>query len=281
VCGGVGGERERERVCVWGCGCVGVWVEREIECVGVWGCGCVGGERERVCVGAWVRGGVGGERDRVCGGVGVWVCGWRERESGCVGVWGCGWRESVRVGVGVVKHFRELRVYREAFDAAMRIFECSKTWPKEERYSLTDQIRRSSRSVCEQVAEAWRKRRYIAHFTSKLTDADSETAETQSWLEFALRCGYIGQEAFDELDRVYERISGGLVNMMAHADQWCISCDHVKEEGFEYGGVEELPPHTHTYPHTHIPTHKPLPQTTLARTEDRSRRSHHEKPTRC
>ena len=74
----------------------------------------------------------------------------------------------------MVKHFRELRVYREAFDAAMRIFECSKEWPKEERYSLTDQIRRSSRSVCEQIAEAWRKRRYVAHFRSKLTDADSE-----------------------------------------------------------------------------------------------------------
>ena len=70
----------------------------------------------------------------------------------------------------MVKHFRELRVYREAFDAAMRIFECSKKWPREERYSLTDQIRRSSRSVCEQIAEAWRKRRYIAHFRSKLTD---------------------------------------------------------------------------------------------------------------
>lgn len=91
----------------------------------------------------------------------------------------------------MVKHFRELRVYREAFEAAMRIFEYSKAWPKEERYSLTDQVRRSSRSVCEQIAEAWRKRRYIAHFRSKLTDADSEAAETQSWLEFALRCGYI------------------------------------------------------------------------------------------
>ena len=197
----------------------------------------------------------------------MWVCG-----SGGVWEWGC---------VGVVKHFRELRVYREAFDAAMRIFECSKTWPKEERYSMTDQIRRSSRSVCEQVAEAWRKRRYIAHFKSKLTDADSESAETQSWLEFALRCGYISQEAFDELDRVYEKISGGLVNMMAHADQWCISIDHVKEEGFEYGLLEELPhtpthPLPHTHPHTHTPTHKSLFPTILARTEDRSKRIHHE-----
>jgi len=149
----------------------------------------------------------------------------------------------------VVKHFRELRVYREAFDAAMRIFEYSKAWPKEERYSLTDQARRSSRSVCEQIAEGWRKRRYVAHFRSKLTDADSEAAETQSWLEFALRCGYIAQGVFDELDSVYEKVSGGLVKMMANADQWCISSDRVREDGVEYGVTEEL-----THPRTHPPT---------------------------
>jgi len=149
----------------------------------------------------------------------------------------------------MVKHFRELRVYREAFDAAMRIFECSKEWPKEERYSLTGQIRRSSRSVCEQIAEAWRKRRYIAHFRSKLTDADSEAAETQSWLEFALRCGYITEEIFDELDAVYEKVSGGLVNMMANAEQWCISSNQVREDGEAYG-VTERP----AYPRTVTPT---------------------------
>src|SRR6056297_4296308 len=116
--------------------------------------------------------------------------------------------------MGVVKHCGELRVCREAFEAAMRICECSRERPKEERYSLTDQIRRSSRSVCEQIAEAWRKRRYIAHFRSKLTDADSEAAETQSWLEFALRCGYITPVLFDELDTIYEHISGGLVERL-------------------------------------------------------------------
>jgi len=151
--------------------------------------------------------------------------------------------------MSVVKHFRELRVYREAFDSAMRIFECSKKWPKEERYSLPDQIRRSSRSVCEQIAEAWRKRRYIAHFRSKLTDADSEAAETQSWLEFALRCGYITQEVFDELDAVYEKVSGGLVNMMANTDRWCPPHLQVREDGAEYEVTEGL-----TYPHTHVPT---------------------------
>jgi four helix bundle protein len=136
--------------------------------------------------------------------------------------------------MGMVRHFRELRVYREAFNAAMRIFELSKDWPKEERYSLTDQIRRSSRSVCEQIAEAWRKRRYIAHFSSKLTDADSEAAETQSWLDFALQCGYMTQSDFNELDVIYENISGGLVTMMANADQWCISQNAVKECESQY-----------------------------------------------
>lgn len=141
--------------------------------------------------------------------------------------------------MGIVRHFRELRVYREAFDAAMRIFELSKSWPQEERYSLTDQIRRSSRSVCEQIAEAWRKRRYLAHFRSKLTDADSEAAETQSWLEFALRCGYLSQLDFDELDSIYEKVSGGLVSMMADADKWCIANNAVKEDEVQYESKPE------------------------------------------
>lgn len=119
------------------------------------------------------------------------------------------------------KHFRELRVYRQAFDAAMRIFELSKAWPKEERYSLTDQIRRSSRSVCGNIAEAWRKRRYQAHFVSKLSDADGEAAETQNWLDFALRCGYMTEQDHAELDRAYEVICGGLVKMMAEPETWC------------------------------------------------------------
>ena len=152
--------------------------------------------------------------------------------------------------MSVVKHFRELRVYREAFDVAMRIFECSKEWPKEERYSLTDQIRRSSRSVCEQIAEAWRKRRYVAHFRSKLTDADSEVAETQSWLQFALSCGYISSTLFEECDGAYEKISGGLVNMMANAGQWCMSHNEVREDGVDYRVTGDL-----TYSHTHTPTH--------------------------
>jgi len=130
-------------------------------------------------------------------------------------------------------------------------------WPKEERYSLTDQIRRSSRSVCEQIAEAWRKRRYPVHFRSKLTDADSEAAETQSWLSFALSCGYITQEVFGELDGVYERVSGGLVKMIANADQWCISHSQIREDGVEYN-VTEKPMHSpHSYTSIHEGTRKP------------------------
>ena len=94
----------------------------------------------------------------------------------------------------MVRHFNELRIYRKAFDASKRIFLLSLGWPKEERFSLTDQIRRSTRSVCANMAEAWRKRRYPAHFVSKLSDADSEAAETQNWLLFAHSCGYITQE---------------------------------------------------------------------------------------
>ena len=126
----------------------------------------------------------------------------------------------------------------------MEIFELSKEWPKEERYSLIDQIRRSSRSVCEQIAEAWRKRRYIAHFRSKLTDADSEAAETQSWLEFALKCGYISDEQFTDLDGRYEKIAGGLVNMISRADEWCVSHSQVREDGVAYGDETDshLPP---------------------------------------
>jgi len=86
---------------------------------------------------------------------------------------------------------KELNVYQEAYALAMEIFEISKQWPPEERYSLTDQIRRSSRSVCSNLREAWSKRRYEAHFISKLTDADGENSETDTWLDFAKDCGYL------------------------------------------------------------------------------------------
>ena len=120
-----------------------------------------------------------------------------------------------------IQHFRDLRVYRLAFQAGMKIFELSRIWPKEERYSLTDQVRRASRSVCANIAEAWRKRRYVAHFVSKLSDADGEAAESQAWLDFALHCGYVSEDDFKELNQKYQQVSGGLVRMMAEPKKWC------------------------------------------------------------
>ena len=138
----------------------------------------------------------------------------------------------------LVRHFRGLRVYQSAFQAAMRIYELSKHWPREERYSLTDQVRRSSRAVCGAIAEAWRKRRYPKHFVSKLTDADSEAAETQGWLDFALACGYIPREEFADLNARHEAICSGLVSMMARPEQWCVPPDRVGEDEVPYGSVE-------------------------------------------
>jgi four helix bundle protein len=138
-----------------------------------------------------------------------------------------------------VTHFKELRVYRLAFDAAMRIFELSKKWPSEERFSLTDQIRRSSRSVCGQIAEAWRKRRYPNHFTSKLSDADGEVAETQNWLEFALACAYLTPEQHRELWAMYEQVARGLVGMMSHADTWCGPSSLLRDDVAEYATSSE------------------------------------------
>jgi four helix bundle protein len=109
--------------------------------------------------------------------------------------------------------FRSLTVYKKAFALAMEIFEVSKAFPKEERYSLTDQIRRSSRAVCSCIAEAYRKRNYPAYFVSKSTDADMENSETQTWLEFAFACSYINEEAHKDFLTKAEEI-GKLLNHM-------------------------------------------------------------------
>lgn len=109
--------------------------------------------------------------------------------------------------------FQELLAYKKSFALAMEIFEISKTFPKEERYSLIDQIRRSSRSVTTNISEAYRKRRYPKHFVSKLSDSDAENSETQTWLEFALACQYISPEAFDGLFEKSEEV-GKLINFM-------------------------------------------------------------------
>src|SRR2546430_17596822 len=105
----------------------------------------------------------------------------------------------------ILKH-NDLEVYQRAMEAAMLIFEASKTFPKEETYSLTDQIRRSSRSVCANLAEAWPKRRYKGAFISKLSDVEGEAAETEVWIEFATRCAYLPREQSENLYGTYEAI---------------------------------------------------------------------------
>lgn len=116
---------------------------------------------------------------------------------------------------------RELLVYQKSFDTAMMIFELSKSFPREERYALTDQIRRSSRSICANLSEAWRKRRYPAVFKNKLSDCAQEAAETQTWLEFARRCRYIDDKVFKELDSQYEQIFAMLIGMGRKAELFC------------------------------------------------------------
>ena len=119
-----------------------------------------------------------------------------------------------------IKTHNDLRVYQLAFESAMMIFEISKRFPKEERYSLTDQIRRSSRSVCANTTEAWRKRMYRGAFIQRLSDADTEAAETQIWLDFSLACGYISREEAEDLTERYDHILSMLVRMMTKPEPW-------------------------------------------------------------
>jgi four helix bundle protein len=121
-----------------------------------------------------------------------------------------------------VRSHHELDVYQRAFEAAMQVFELSKGFPREETYSLTDQIRRSSRSVCANIAEAWRKRRYEKAFVSKLSDAECEAAETQVWLEFAVKCGYLDRETASDLYKIYDTILNTIVGMITHSDSWTL-----------------------------------------------------------
>ncbi len=104
----------------------------------------------------------------------------------------------------------------------MRIFELSKQFPKEETYSLTDQIRRSSPSVCTNLVEAWRKRRYEAAFVSKLSDSETEAAETQVWLEFAVKCGYLNRDDGKQLYVTYDEIISTIVGMINHPETWVL-----------------------------------------------------------
>jgi four helix bundle protein len=124
-----------------------------------------------------------------------------------------------------IPSFKELRVWQNAIETAMRVFDLSKRFPAEEKYSLTDQFRRASRSVAANIAEAWRKRRYEAAFVSKLNDAESEAAESQTWIEFALRCGFLSSDDAADLDQRYEQILGQLVSMTERPGDWVVGAN--------------------------------------------------------
>ncbi|MBI9085339.1 MAG: four helix bundle protein [Desulfobacterales bacterium] len=123
-----------------------------------------------------------------------------------------------------IKSAKDLRVYKSAYTLSMEIFTLSKHWPAEEKFSLTDQIRRSSRSVCANLREAWAwaKRRYPAHFLSKLTDADGENSETGTWLDFALNCGYIQKMEQEHLSNECIHIGSMIGKMIRNPDPFIV-----------------------------------------------------------
>ena len=126
-----------------------------------------------------------------------------------------------------IKSYRDLRVYQKAMEAAMEIFELTRGFPPEEKYSMVDQMRRSSRSVCTNIAEAWRKRRYRAAFIAKLSDAESEACETEVWIEFAVRCKYLDAIRAEKLTDTYEQIMGQLVKMIEEPEKWLIRSNKI------------------------------------------------------
>jgi four helix bundle protein len=119
-----------------------------------------------------------------------------------------------------INSFIDLRVYKKAFELSMEIFTLTKTFPKEETYSLTDQIRRSSRSVCSQTAEAFRKRKYPKSFSASLNGAEGEASESQNWILFAYACNYINEETKTKIFQGYEEVIGMLVNMQKNSENW-------------------------------------------------------------
>ena len=121
-----------------------------------------------------------------------------------------------------INHHWQLDVYKLSVEAAMQLFEMTKSFPKEEVYSLTDQGRRSSRSVSGHIAEGWRRRRYEAAFCDKLNGAEAEAAETQTWIEYAVRCRYFTAKAGRDLHRLYDRIIGKLVVMQNNPEPWLL-----------------------------------------------------------
>jgi len=138
------------------------------------------------------------------------------------------------------RSFRDLAVYQKAKKVSRAIFEISKGFPKEETYSLTDQIRRASRSIGAQIAEAWAKRRYERHFVSKLTDADAEQMETQHWIDEACDCQYLSREQAGELTAGLMEIGRMLNSMMDKAPSFCGQNNHlIRDETVEYLAVTD------------------------------------------
>jgi four helix bundle protein len=119
-----------------------------------------------------------------------------------------------------VRKHTDLEVYQRGFAAAMSFFESSRSFPKEERYSLIDQGRRATRSVCANITEAWRKRRYPLSFVSKLSDAEAEAAESQTWLEFSVKCGYLSRDEGRRLYKEYDEIIAMIVSMIVNVNKW-------------------------------------------------------------
>lgn len=122
-----------------------------------------------------------------------------------------------------IQYHWELDAYKLSVEAAMEIYERSKSFPEEEKYSLTDQIRKSSRSVSGQIAEGWRRRKYRAAFVNKMNEAEAEAAETQAWLEYCVKCRYISKDVYTRLHYTYQEMIGKLINIGNHPEQWCLS----------------------------------------------------------
>ena len=120
-----------------------------------------------------------------------------------------------------INSFRDLIVYKKAYELAMEIFRISKEFPKEEKYSLTDQIRRSSRSVTSNIAEAWARKRYIKSFVNKLTDSLGEEYETEVWLDYSKDCDYMTAETHDDLLNKYDEVRKMLISILNHPEKWC------------------------------------------------------------
>lgn len=129
-----------------------------------------------------------------------------------------------------ISSFDKLILYRKAFEFQQKVFQISKQFPKNEMYSLTDQIRRSSRSIGANIAEAWQKRKYPAHFISKLTDADAEQSETLHWLYTSSKCKYLTEEEFNELKNMCDEVGRMIGSMILNPEKWCPNSYHEKQK---------------------------------------------------